>query len=78
MKTKFYTHKDQKFLGVPGYYDEYGAPYLIEIAENGHYRYIWEDRQGEWRKKKDRDHAHYIKKGYWLEVPELPEKPWKW
>lgn len=76
MKTKFYRPKDDKFMG---HYCQNGfnEPYFVEIDGNGKHRFVHTDRVGEW-KKRDKDHICFIKRGDWLEVLELPEKPWKW
>lgn len=76
--TKFYRPKGEKYMGRYASYDVFGEPYFVEIDEKGHHRYTHSDRESKWSKTEDKDFAHYIKNGDWLEVPELPEKPWKW
>lgn len=65
-------------MGSWGHYDRYGKPYFVEVSESGHYRYVWDNKQSNWNTKPDEVMNNYTKNGIWLEVLELPEKPWKW
>lgn len=68
-------------MGVYGRYGEngkYDAPYFVEIDKKGFYRYVWDSTESEWYPEVSGRYSCFIENGTWLEVAELPEKPWKW
>lgn len=64
--------------GIYGESGEYDSPYLVQVNENGSYRYVWENMESQWYPKLADYYYKIIEKGTWLELAELPEKPWKW
>jgi len=71
--NKFYRHKDQFFFGWP----RSGLCYLIELDDKFNARYLFEDGSESKWEKVEPYYQNMIKKGIWLEIAELPEKPWE-